>query len=174
MGDLKKLLELVEGMTAWDVYVPGFLDRDNGIPKFMPLSDRVYIALEDGYLSMESVAGGGQLALHRVLEPVAPAALDGEDEEFTLCSYGQLFLQGTPTPLPFTRIRAVVNSDSDSQRAVFRCVEFTFGGSFVLFADPAYYFGVHLEGVGAYERWLRSDPAVSESSGPIRELTWVR
>ncbi|WP_210581642.1 hypothetical protein [Streptomyces sp. GESEQ-4] len=173
MGDLHNLFKLLEGARAWDVHIPGFIDRDGNVPRFTPLSATVYIALQSGYLSLESVADEGQLALRLVSEPEIPEPLKGEDEAFSLGSYGQLFLQDPPSPRPFTRIRAVVDGGSAPSRSIVRCLEFTFGDSLVLFADPAYHFGVRLEGVGAYERWITDNQGSSDVYGPIRELTWT-
>ncbi|MFD8910686.1 hypothetical protein [Streptomyces sp. NPDC059575] len=137
------------------------------------MSDRVYIALEDGYLGLESISGEGRMTLRLVAEPQKPEALEGEDEEFCLGSYGQLFLQDPPSPLPLTGVRAVVDEGPDTDDPAVRCIEFTFGGSQVLFADPSYYFGIRLEGVGAYERWLADHQSTLAPFGPWRELTWT-
>jgi hypothetical protein len=173
MGDLKSLFGLLGEARAWDVHIPGFIDRDERIPRFAPMPETVYIALDNGYLSLESIPDEGQLALRLVSEPKMPEALEGEDEEFSLGSYGQSFLQDPPSPRPLTRVRAVVDGGSDPSRSVVRCVEFTFGDSLVLFADPAYHFGVRLEGAGAYERWMADNRATAGSSGPPREVIWT-
>jgi hypothetical protein len=170
MGNLDCLFGLLEKVRAWDIQIPGFIDRDERIPRFTPMSQAVYIALEDGYLCLEAVADEGQLSLRLLPEPQMPEALEGEDEEFSLGSYGQIFLQDPPSPRSLTRVRIAINDGSDPSRSVVRCVEFTFGGSLVLFADPAYHFGIRLQGVGAYERWRSENSETTGRSGPLREL----
>lgn len=170
MGNLDCLFGSLEGARAWDVQMPGFIDRDERIPRFTPMSHAVYIALESGYLCLEAVPDEGQLSLRLLSEPPMPEALEGEDEEFSLGSYGQLFLQDPPSPRPLTRVRAAVNDGSDPSRSVVRCVEFTFGGSLVLFADPAYHFGIRLQGTGAYERWRSENSETTSPFGPTSEL----
>jgi len=156
-----------------DVQVPGFVDRDEAVPRFTPLADSVYLALDEGYFRLDSVGNHGQLAMSLVTGTEPSPALQGEDEEFTLASCGDSFLADSHSEYRITRIRYALNNESVPGSGTVRCAEFEFENHFVVFADPMYHFGIRLEGVGAYDRWVNDSRDESATFGPTREGIWV-
>ncbi len=157
---------------AWDIQVPGYLERDENPPRFCPVPAMVYVALEDGFLRIGEVEYQGQLKISLVASPGRPIALEDSDDEFVLASFGQPFLAEAYSKFRITGARYVANDGSDPVSGVIRCIEFTFENSFPVFMDPMYYFGIRLGGAGAYERWLAADQRDPGPFGPPREFVW--
>ncbi|MFI1359227.1 hypothetical protein ACH4TV_37500 [Streptomyces sp. NPDC020898] len=173
MHEIHSVFEPLAGRSVWDVQVPGFVDRDEAVPRFMPLAATVYLALGEGYFRLDSVGNYGQLAMSLVTETEPPPALQGEDEEFTLASCGDSFFADSYSEYRITRIRYALNNESVPGGGTVRCAEFEFENRFVVFADPMYHFGIRLQGVGAYDRWVKDSRDESAAFGPTREGIWV-
>lgn len=169
-GPLGRVFAELRTARAWDVQIPGFIDRDGRYPRFTPMSATAYVALEEGYLRLDSVGNHGQLALRLVSEVEVPEALEGEDEEFSLASFGEPFLADAHSDFRVTRIRWAVNDESDSLTGTVRCAEFEFENSWPLFVDPGWHFGIRLQGAGAFDRWLADN---RDSGRGVQEFSWV-
>jgi hypothetical protein len=159
-------------VRAWDIRLPGFIDRDGPIPCFTPMASSAYVVLTDGLLRLQADEDG-QLTTRLVAEPEFPSSLEGEEEEFSLASHGQQFLAEAHSSFRITRIRCVVSKDSEPEKGKMKCIEFEFEGEWRVFADPGYFFGIRLEGEGAYERWLKHHQSDLKSEGPLREVIWT-
>ncbi|WP_042424707.1 hypothetical protein [Streptacidiphilus anmyonensis] len=170
MTSLDQLFAALSSVRVWDVQVPGFIDRDRPHPRFTPLSESVYLALEDGYLRLDSVANYSQLAMRLVSDVEVPEALEGEDEEFSVGSFSEPFLADAYDSFRITRIRWAVDADSDPSAGVVRCAEFEFEKNWPLCVDPAWQFGIRLQGVGAFDRCLGE---MRESSLGIQVFAWA-
>ncbi|MFJ1704203.1 hypothetical protein [Kitasatospora sp. NPDC088346] len=171
MTSMEELAQALVPESAWDVQVPGFIDRDGRHPQFVPLSAAVYVALSEGFLRLDSVAGRSQLAVRRVDDVEVPEALLDEDEEFSLASFGEPFLADAHRGFRITRIRWVTDPGSDAAAGVVRCAEFEFEDAWPVFADPGWHFGIRLEGVGAFDRWLARE---REAGVDLDVASWTR
>ncbi|MEU3501430.1 hypothetical protein ABZ726_11850 [Streptomyces hundungensis] len=158
-------------VRAWDIRLPGFIDRDGPIPCFTPMASSVYIVLTDGLLRLQGDENG-QLTIRLVGEPEFPSSLEGEEEEFSLASHGQQFLAEAHSSFRITRIRCVVSNDAESEKGEMACIEFEFEENWRVFADPGYFFGIRLEGEGGYERWLHHHQSDLKPEGPLQEIIW--
>jgi hypothetical protein len=170
MSGLDPLFASLRSVRAWDVLLPGFIDRDGRHPRFTPLADSAYVVLEEGFLRLDSVGNHGQLALRLVSEVDIPKFLADEDEEFSLGSVGHLFFADAHPSFRITRIRCATNGESDLANLTVRCAEFEFENAWPIFADPGWHFGVRLGASGAYERWI-ADHRESEPS--LQEFSWT-
>ncbi|GAA2739857.1 hypothetical protein [Kitasatospora cinereorecta] len=99
-----------------------------------------------------------------------PEALAGEDEEFSLGSYGEPFLADAYSAFRITRIRWATDADSDPATGTVRCAEFEFEHHWPLFADPAWQFGIRLQGDGTFDRWLAGARAEGHA---IQSYSWT-
>ncbi|MFJ4968351.1 hypothetical protein [Streptomyces sp. NPDC088755] len=171
-SDMNTLFVVLAKEAVWDVQVPGFIDRDGDTPRFTPIADNVYLAREQGYLRLDAGSGEGQLTMTLVDRVEVPRALQGEDDEFALASVGESFFADARSSFRLTGVRYALSLGSEPDRGTVRCAEFEFEKKFVVFADPMYHFGIRLEGVGAYDRWIASTGG-SEAVGSIRECVWT-
>ncbi|MCX4856875.1 hypothetical protein OG426_37500 [Streptomyces canus] len=153
MQERETLFDQLRQARAWDIQIPGYIDRDGSRPRFVPFPESVYVALEGGYLQLKSVGDEGRMTMHMVAEPVVPAALVDDEDEFAVGSNGLTYLADAHSEFRITRIRGVRNPDGGTA-AQYHCLEFQFEKSWYLFVDPGYHFGIRLQGEGAYERWL--------------------
>lgn len=171
MSQLDHLFAALSSVRAWDIQVPGYIDREGMHPRFTPLSESIYVALEEGYLRLDSVDNYGQLAMRLVAEAEVPEALAGEDDEFSLGSIGESFLADAYSSFRITRIRWATDADSDVSAGTVRCAEFEFEKAWPVFADPAWHFGIRLQGAGAFDRWIAE---MREESHDIKTFSWTR
>ena len=170
MNLLDRLFSALPSVRAWDIQVPGFIDREGTYPRFTPLSSSVYVVLEEGFLRLDSVGNYGQLAMRLVAEVEVPEALKGEDEEFSLGSISEQFLADAYSSFRITRVRWATDADSDDSVGAVRCAEFEFEGAWALFADPAWHFGRRLQGAGAFDHWLTE---MREGSHEVQVFSWT-
>ncbi|MEU7180075.1 MULTISPECIES: hypothetical protein [Streptomyces] len=172
MTSIDTVFASLAARKAWDIRLPGFIDREDTVPRFTPLADTAYVALDKGYLRLESTGNFGQLAMRIVAAPGFPKVLEEEEEEFSLASYGHLFFADAHSDFRITRIRYALNGESTPGRGTVRCAEFEFEHTWPLFVDPGYHFGIRLEGAGAFDRWLADNQDPASPLGPARSLTW--
>ncbi|WP_314244123.1 hypothetical protein [Streptomyces sp. DSM 40907] len=171
----ERVLAPLRGQAVWDVQTPGYIDRENRVPRFVPLGRTVYLALESGdYLRMDPHGDLGHLYLRIVDDVEFPEELrDDEDDEFSVSSSCGHFLGDNAVAQRIVRVRYALNSDSDPLLATVRCIEFEFHNNERLFVDPSYHWGIRLQSRGAYEHWLREVRERPETSGPVREYLWT-
>ncbi|MCX5404988.1 hypothetical protein OHA37_13970 [Streptomyces sp. NBC_00335] len=154
-----------------DVLLPGFIDRDGPLPLVRPLGSTVYLALADGgHIRLDAVRGEGQLTLSRTDAPRCPPEHE-DDDEFAVVPYGPHFLGDDSDIHAVTRVRYVLDGAGARLPGAFRCAELSFQYGGRLFLDPMYYWGIRLQGAGAYEQWLahhRDRPG----HGPYTEHAW--
>ncbi|MFG1839506.1 hypothetical protein ACGFH8_13830 [Micromonospora sp. NPDC049175] len=170
MTAVEQLLDSIAGWELEDVLVPGYLDRDDGPPRFAPLADQLYLVLDGKYLLIESVGNRGQLSMRISGRIEVPAALLGEDEEFAVSSVGSLFLDTSDGNSRLAGVRYSLNFESDATQGTVRCIEFCFGGFNVLFADPMWHLGIRLGGAGAYDDWSAHD---RDPMNSVRGFRWT-
>uniref|UniRef100_A0AAU2JUY0 Uncharacterized protein n=1 Tax=Streptomyces sp. NBC_00049 TaxID=2903617 RepID=A0AAU2JUY0_9ACTN len=174
----ERALAPLRGIRVRDVQLPGFIDRDHPLTRFSPMRSSVYLALDDGYVRIDSLGGHGQLAF-RPREDSAPAPLphwDLDDDEFAVGSYGDDHLGGDGNLVAVTGVRYALNDESDRTTGTVRAAEIRFEYGGVLFLDPMYIQGIRLQGHGAYDRWLaweRQDAHTRSVFGPLEEHTWT-
>lgn len=172
MKEIEDLLASLAEAPVYDIQVPGFIDRDGAYPRLAPMADTLYFVRDSDFVRIEVLNSDDQLTIRLVAAPEAPKALEGEDEEFAMSSYGELFLGDDYGSFRITKIRYALSDRSDPSEGKVRCVEFEFENSRRLFLDPAYFFGIRLQGAGAYESWLEFSRSADGFSGPIREFVW--
>ncbi|MCX4587128.1 hypothetical protein [Streptomyces sp. NBC_01481] len=172
MEEIEALFASLAEAPVCDIQVPGFIDRDGTYPRFVPMADTAYLVRESDFVRMEVLHSDDQLNVQLVEAPGAPKALEGEDEEFAMSSYGELFLGDDYSSFRITKIRYALSNGSDPSAGRIRCAELEFENSLRLFADPGYFFGIRLQGAGAYERWLNFSRTAESPFGPIQEFIW--
>ncbi|MEV6393297.1 hypothetical protein AB0M39_00655 [Streptomyces sp. NPDC051907] len=175
MEDMKELEALFASLAeapVCDLQVPGFIDRDGAYPCFLPMANTLYFVREIDSVRIEVIDYDDQLTIRLVAAPEAPKALEGEDEEFAMSSYGELFLGDEYRLFRITKIRYALSGRSDPSEGKVRCVEFEFENSRRLFLDPMYFFGIRLQGAGAYDSWLEFSRSDEGAMGPIRDFVW--
>lgn len=138
--------------TVTDICLPGWL-VDSPIKKFDPWTWTSYLELASGrFVRLHAVNYSGQVEVTIVDEIHEPPEWEGEEETLVVASLNHLFLMQESYRV--TAIRWVTDEGSDPVRGVVKCIEFIFEGAQSLFVDPEWYFGLHLSGAGAYEKWI--------------------
>ncbi|MFG2556817.1 hypothetical protein [Streptomyces sp. NPDC048581] len=172
MRQREMLFDQLRQARVGDIRVPGYIDRDDGSPRFVPFPDSVYLALDGGYLQLKTVGDEGRMTLHLVSEPAVPPALVDDDDEFAMGSFGLTYLADSHSEFRITRIRGIRKLDEEFAEQ-YHCLEFQLEKSWYLFVDPGYHFGIRLQGEGAYERWLASDGARLRDGGAWESFVWT-
>ncbi|MGP4051452.1 hypothetical protein [Streptomyces sp. 2A115] len=175
-GQYEHVFAPLRGARAWGVRIPGFIDRDDPVPRFAPMGSTVYLVLDEGYLRVDCCGGGGQLAFRPVSEPTPSADWDLDEDEFAVGDYGSHFLGDDGQLNAITQVRYALNNESDRAAGTVRAAEIRFEYGGVLFLDPMYYWGIRLQGAEAYERWLaweREDTHRRAVFGRLEERVWV-
>ncbi|WP_371598307.1 hypothetical protein [Streptomyces sp. NBC_00564] len=175
-GQYEHVFAPLRGVLAWDVRVPGFIDRDDPVPRFAPMGCTVYLVLDKGYLRVDCLGGHGQLGFRAVSEPTPSPHWDLDEGEFAVGGYGSHFLGDDGQLAAITQVRYALNSESDRAAGTVRAAEIRFQYGGVLFLDPIYHWGIRLRGVGAYERWLaweREDTHTRAVFGQLEEHVWT-
>ncbi|MFJ6755442.1 hypothetical protein ACIQNK_10550 [Streptomyces sp. NPDC091273] len=172
MVDLSTFLSVFEQTPVLDIQTPGYIDRDEPYARFVALPRTFYLAREKDFVKFE-VPQSEDYLTHRLVErPERPDNLE-DDEEFAVTSYRSLFLDEDLSTFKITRIRCAVKDGLRPSDTVIRCIEFEFEKSFHLFADPGNFFGIRLQGRGAYERWLTFAQGKDLPFGSVREVVWT-
>jgi hypothetical protein len=140
------------------------------------MGSTVYLVLDEGFLRVDCRDGGGQLAFRAVSEPTPSADWDLDDDEFAVGDYGAHFLGDDGQPAAITQVRYALNNQSDRAAGTVRAAEIRFEYGGVLFLDPMYYWGIRLQGAGAYERWpawAREDTHSRAVFGQLEVHVWT-
>jgi hypothetical protein len=166
---LESLFSSLAGERVSDVLVQGYIDRDNAVPRFVPLADVWYLALDSGFLQLKSYGYEGQLTMRLVSGMESPEELVGEDEEFAVASHGDLFFDTAGPSLPITKIRYATTERSDLESGIVRLVEFELFGSQRIVADPMWHFGIRPGPAGVYERLVAD---CREAGNSVTEFVW--
>ncbi|RST04149.1 hypothetical protein EF910_18635 [Streptomyces sp. WAC07149] len=172
MAGITPLVALLTRDPVLDIEVPGYVDRDGPYPRFVPLARTFYLRRRNDFVRCDVPPYEDYLTFRSVDRPERPATLE-EDEEFATTSYAQLFLDEDRPDFTVTRIRSVLREGEHPSDTVVRCVEFEFENALALFADPGHFFGIRLQGRGAYDRWLAFAQAPDRPFGPLREVVWT-
>ena len=141
-----------------DVLVPGRIDRDEAIPRFVPQPLVVFVLLDDGALRLESVGGYGQLEV-QVVDRVTLggvdlfAAIDEEGDELALASQGEQLFGDSWDRLRCTTVRAVTDAGSNPEEGVVKCLALELESRYWLFFDPTWPFGIKIGNAEDLRRW---------------------
>ncbi|MGW2557662.1 hypothetical protein ACWCXB_00165 [Streptomyces sp. NPDC001514] len=136
-----------------DVLVPGWIDRDDKIPEFRPQPLVVWLRLDDGLLRFASVGGHGGLASERVAAvrwDDVELLVEAEDE-VVVASYGEQLFGDGRDELRCTALRAYVTAEGATT-----CLALDFEGSYTLFLDPTWTFGIRTGNEADEQRWVDS------------------
>ncbi|SNY55983.1 hypothetical protein [Paractinoplanes atraurantiacus] len=177
---MKHLLAALDGARLHDILLPGYLDTDDGPPRFVQLMGRAYLDLGDRLLHLDGAAYEGALTLSFATKPTTSDYMAGEDEEFATASIGSLFFDTSTAPA-ITEVRYVTTArhgtrapDPAPGSALVRCAEFRlrYGGR--LFFDPMTFERLRMAASDGYDTWHSNDrPRDEEVFGPIQEHHWT-
>ncbi|MEU8813120.1 hypothetical protein [Actinoplanes sp. NPDC048796] len=177
---MNSLLTALDGAHLHDILLPGYLDTDNGPPRFARLMGRAYLDLGDRLLHLDGTAYEGFLTLSFATEPTTSDYMIGEDEEFATASIGSLFFD-TTMPHPITEIRyaatarfGALEPDPAPGSFLVRCAEFRLHHGTRLFFDPMCVERLQMASSDGYETWQANDrPRDEQVFGPVEEHHWT-
>ncbi|WP_406455220.1 hypothetical protein OH768_19180 [Streptomyces sp. NBC_01622] len=141
-----------------DVLVPGRIDRDETMSRFVPQPLVVFVLLDDGALRLESVGGYGQLEV-RVVDRVTLAgvdlfaAIEEEGDELALASQGEQLFGDSWDRLRCTAVRPFTDAGSNPEAGVVKCLALELESRYWLFFDPTWPFGIRVGNAEDMRRW---------------------
>ena len=143
-----------------DVLVPGRIDRDEAIPRFMPQPLVVFVLLDEGALRLESVGGYGHLEV-RVVDSVTLdgvelfADIEEEGDELAVASQGEQLFGDSWDRLRCTSTRPFTDTGSRPDEGLVKCLALELESRYWLFFDPTWTFGIRIGNAEDMRRWER-------------------
>lgn len=151
---LDHIFSFLENMEFYDIYIPGYMERDGNFLEFIPWEYEVFVYGDGNLLSMSSCRNHGQVRIKTSKEIEIPEEIKREGFEFAVGSVGNQFLLDSLPSYKCTRVRYVTDSESSLDEAIVKCIELEFENRYILFIDPEWHFGLRLSGGGYYEHWI--------------------
>jgi hypothetical protein len=165
------VLDVLRSNDVTDVTMMVGCAHDSGPPQWddeiWTLSNTYYLALDNGFLRMDSAVNDGQVALRHV-PAMSTEEFDGDvDTHHTRRLSLETILLGYAFPARCTRVRYMLDGDSSEALGVVSAVEFTFGDHpRPLFFGAMNTYGLQPGTWGAYDRhvdfWRPRLPGVTE------------
>ncbi|MGW3100828.1 hypothetical protein [Streptomyces sp. NPDC001100] len=163
--------EVLRRRCVTDVLVPGRIDRDETMSRFVPQPLVVFVLLDDGALRLESVGGYGQLEV-RVVDRVTLggvdlyAAIEEEGDELALASQGEQLFGDSWDRLRCTAVRPFTDAGSNPGEGVVKCLALELESRYWLFFDPTWPFGIRIGNAEDMRRW---ESEYGQDTGPNAE-----
>jgi hypothetical protein len=167
-----KIIDVLNRSTLDDIVIMGYIENDNGVKNFTPVTDCVFLKLGKHIVRCKSIGQHDKLAISLVPEVSWAADFEiDEDDELCTCSVLRMFTRYETRDSYVIRLRAFFDEECDLSLGIVKSLELWLSDKAgCIFLDPTHILGIKIGSADQRNEWLEDNPF----RYPLKEYVWEK